>query len=574
MSSSRRYPVDISNDDDSAQLSADGDATAVDPDDSSVTSGDVADLLRGGGKFLLQGPSVKELNHKLRLTRDEMRLLQEENTRLRAREIEISSLSLRLQQQFSATQQQVDGLKASVRLLLLNPISDEEYVRIEGLSEDKRDLLDTIKVGIYQQLGSLRNRAEGAMKRSNELAADVASLTASNKSLTRELADVNVSHEHELGSLRRQMTQLEQRGATVAELTAKVADLESRLQNAHIHQEDFINAKILAAAKTNECARLSVALKEAESDAARHRTLSECCEQKLDILKAEYYDTRLKYNQQVMELESRLRLADEKLKLMGDVELEAEIFISNMAVAIQEGSGSLSLMDGGGSSLQLAGSIPPSRTLQHALIVTKRCISLENSIASMKQQLTHKDAQIARLQQSLEHARSVLQNSNSPYAVVERTMEKLGKDVEDLQKANDLLREENAILSDKVSKSVRDAEVLARHRAELMKMRATLTQLAQENAHGSPQQHHSQRAVTQFVAASPSKDAGSPQRQQQPKQRSQASQQHQGHSEGFASSINVAAPMIEPRTSTISVPQIFRASDGSTSFTPEAIEIS
>ena len=272
--------------------------------------------------------------------------------------------------------------------------------------------------------------------------------------------------------------------------------------------------------------------------------MSECCEQKLDILKAEYYDTRLKYNQQVMELESRLRLADEKLKLMGDVELEAEIFISNMATSIHDGS-----MDGGMGQLT---AIPPSRTLQHALVVTKRCISLENNLVAQKQQLAHKDAQIARLQQSLEHARSVLQNSNAPYVVVERTIEKLTRDVEDLQSANQLLREENTALSDRVAKASRDGEVLARHRAELHKMRATLTQLAQG--------HRVEQQAVQLIGSPTLDRVRSPRRKQNDQQQAE---------------IIVNAARLDTRSQPISsAPPLLRAADGSTMFSPELIEIS
>ena len=54
-------------------------------------------------------------------------------------------MSIALQQRFQSMSG-VDGLSATIRTQLLDPISEDEYHRIEELPATQRDLVDTIKL--------------------------------------------------------------------------------------------------------------------------------------------------------------------------------------------------------------------------------------------------------------------------------------------------------------------------------------------------------------------------------------------------------------------------------------------
>ncbi|RNE97588.1 uncharacterized protein Tco025E_09412 [Trypanosoma conorhini] len=447
--------------------------------------------------------SSKELLRRIERQQDEIRVLQEENTRLRAREVEVSALTLRLQQQFGATQSQVDRLKSQVRMELMNPITEEEYTAIESLEEGKRDLLDTVKLGIYQQLGSMRAAKDAAMRRSTEMATETTRLTRENRELQQRLKELEAVVEAERQSFRRQLQEVEQRGSGVVELEGKVRDLESRLKNAYVDQEQFLTAKLNASVKTEEATRLGVRLREAEMEAERYKTVAECSEQKLDILKSEYYELKLKNSQRVLELEACLKGAEEKLKTLSDLELESELFVSNLAM---QSGGQMALTaaptfasaagdDGAPAAASAAPSLsnyeswlalPRSRKLAHALTVTKRCLQLENRLSVLQHDVEFKDKQIARLQASLDMAREALNNSNSPFAMVERTVERLTRENEELHDKTVSLSEENALLRQRLEQRTADVQVLCGHRKELLRIQRVLRRLGLEGKVADP----------------------------------------------------------------------------------------
>ncbi|RNF06561.1 hypothetical protein TraAM80_03980 [Trypanosoma rangeli] len=446
--------------------------------------------------------SSKELLRRIERQQDDIRLLQEENTRLRAREVEVSALTLRLQQQFGATQSQVDRLKSQIRMELTNPITEEEYRAIESLEEGKRDLLDTVKLGIYQQLGSMRAAKDSAVQRSTEMATETTRLTRENRELQQQLKELEAAVEAERRSLRRQLQEMEQRGSGVVELEGKVRDLESRLKNAYVDQEQYLTAKLNASLKTEEVTRLGVRLREAEMEAERYKTVAECSEQKLDILKSEYYELRLKNSQRVMELEACLRGAEEKLKTLSDLELESELFVSNMAMQ-SEGqmmlTAAAAFTAAGGDGAPAASSsaaplsnyeswlaLPRSRKLAHTLTVTKRCLQLENRLSALQYDVEFKDKQIARLQASLDMAREALNNSNSPFAMVERTVERLTQENEELHNKVMTLSEENTLLRQRLEQRTADVQVLCGHRKELLRIQRLLRRLGLEGKLSDP----------------------------------------------------------------------------------------
>ncbi|CBH12768.1 hypothetical protein, conserved [Trypanosoma brucei gambiense DAL972] len=442
--------------------------------------------------------SSRELLRRIEQQKDEITVLKEENTRLRAREVEVSALTLRLQQQFSATQLQVDRLKSQIRMELINPVTEDEYRAIEALEESKRDLLDTVKCGIFQQLGSMRASRDTAARRASELATEVARLTDENKELQQRIKETETVLDVERQSFRRQLQEAEQRGSLVTELEGKLRDVETRLKNAYIDQEQFLTAKLNASVKTEDATRLTLRVREAEMDVERYKTAAECSEQKLDILKGEYYELKLKNTQRIMELEACLRAAEEKLKTLSDLELESELFISNLA---QQADGQLTFSSmsaasaGGGvvgdkaaptstnalSSYESWLALPRSRKLAHTLTVTKRCLNLENRLTALQHDIEFKDKQLARLQTSLEMAREALNNTNSPFAMVERTVEKLTADNEELHNKVMNLSEENALLRQRLEQRTTDVQVLCNHRKELLRIQRILRRLGLEN---------------------------------------------------------------------------------------------
>ncbi|CCD18869.1 hypothetical protein TRVL_03331 [Trypanosoma vivax] len=438
--------------------------------------------------------STQGLVQRIDQQREEMRILKEENTRLRAREVEVSALALRLQEHFSSTQSQVDRLKSQIRVELLNPVTEEQYNAIEALEESKRDLIDTVKLGIFQQLGLMKASRDTAVKRATELATEAARLTEENRELNQRLKEMESVVEVERQSFRRQLREAEQRGSMVVELEGKLKDMESRLKNAYVDQEQFLTAKLNASVKTEDAARLAVQLREAEMNAERYKTSAECSEQKLDILKSEYYELKLKNSQRVMELESCLKAAEEKLKTLSDLEMESELFISNLA---QQSDGQLAFVsasmavgghtgngaDAANPSTSALGNyeswlaLPRSRKLAHTLTVTKRCLHLENRLMALQHDLDFKEKQVARLQASLEMAREALNNSNSPFAMVERTVEQLTADNEELSKRVSLLVDENALLRQRLEQRTADVQVLCKHRGELLRIQRILRRL-------------------------------------------------------------------------------------------------
>lgn len=434
--------------------------------------------------------SPKELLARIERQRDEMRLLQEENVRLKSREVEVSALTLQLKSKLNATQQQVDSLKSQVHLQLANPISEQEYNSIDALPEGKRDLLDTVKLGIFRQLGALRASTQSATKRAADLSTTVAELTQRNNDLQLQLAEAQAMAQSAKEHAVQRDKEKDALTSRVAELEGNLKDLESKVRNAYLDQEHYLTAKLTAQVKTDEVARLSVRLEEAEMDCARYRTSAECSEQKLDILKGEYYELKLKYSQRVLELESCLKASEEKLKTLGDLELESELFIANMAQQSAEGGRG----GGGGETLGLIGlssaeggttgnayeswlALPRSRKLAHTLVVTKRCLHLENKVQSLQHDLEFKDKQLTRLQVSLSAARDALNNVNSPYALVEKTLDELTSENERLRDKLSVTTEDNRQLRQQLEQRTADVQVLCRHRKDLLRMRKLLRRL-------------------------------------------------------------------------------------------------
>ncbi|KAG5487327.1 hypothetical protein LSCM4_07817 [Leishmania orientalis] len=426
--------------------------------------------------------SPKQLMRRLEQQQQEMNLLREKNILLESREVEISSLTLRLQERINATQSQVDHIKAQVHLQLSNPITEEEYQRIEALAETQRDLVDVIKLGIYRQLGSLRASQQAATKRAAELSTSLAQLQQDNSDMKVRLAEYESLGETEKEKADKCARQMASQQARIAELEGHIASLEAKNRSMYVDQEQYLSAKLTAQIKTDEVARLSVRLEESEMDTQRYRANAECMEQKLDILKSEYYELKLRYGQRVLELESALKASEEKLKTLGDLEMESQLFISNLAASSQgEVAFSTDAADTatGRTTTAYEGwlALPRSRKLAHTLVVTKRCLHLENKVSALEHDLEFKQAQMARLQVALDGARDALHNINSPYVLVEKAMTELTDENEALKQKVSILEEDNKELQRKLKQYGSNLRVLTHHRKELLRIKKMLRQL-------------------------------------------------------------------------------------------------
>lgn len=432
--------------------------------------------------------SPKQLLRRLEQQQQEIRLLQNENTTLKSREVEVSSLTVYLQDRINATQNQIDRIKTQVLLQLSNPITEAEYNRIEAMPEPQRDLVDAMKLGIYRQLNALRTSQQAATQRAAELSTTLAQVQQDNADLKVRLAEYESQGDSEREKMEKRNRQLASQQARIAELEGTLSSIEAKNKSLYVDQEQYLSAKLTAQIKTDEVARLAMRLEEAEMDTERYRANAECCEQKLDILKAEYYELKLDYGQRVLKLESALRASEEKLKTLGDLEMESELFISNLTasangeVSFDSPAGVVTDTksgDGGDrtSTYESWLALPRSRKLAHTLVVTKRCLHLENKVSSLEHELEFKQTQMARLQVALDGARDALNNINSPYVLVEKAMDELATKNEALKRKVDVLEHEKAELQVKLQRCGENMRVLTRHRTELLRIKKMLRQL-------------------------------------------------------------------------------------------------
>jgi len=434
--------------------------------------------------FLERLPSSpRDLLRRLERQKAEIDVLRANNHRLQTREVEVSALAVQLQQQIGATQSQVDRLKHNIQEELTHPITEADYQRIDATPESGRDLVDAVKIGIFRQIGTLRASQQAAVKRAAEMSAELAKLNDEHKEMQLRLAESEAVRASEKEAHQRRLHQGATQDAKIVELESVIRDLQARYKGSMVEQENYLQAKMTAQLKTEEVARLAVRLEETEMDAERHRANAECCEQKLDILKAEYYEVKLKHGQRILELESCLRAADEKIKCLGDLEMESELFISNLAEhmpadgAERDFVAATTSRRADGASYESYLALPRSRKLAHTLIVTKRCLHLENQVSSLQHDVEFKDKQIQRLQVSLEAARDALNSINSPYALVEKTVMELTDTNERLHEKVKLMEEDNQQLRDRLAQRNADVEVLTRHRKELLHMKKLLGRL-------------------------------------------------------------------------------------------------
>ena len=286
-------------------------------------------------------------------------------------------------------------------------------------------------------------------------------LTAKCRHLEQDVADLKALHDSDTASTAiHHCIELKNAEVSVSGNCGRRAKVTIRVCRAGA----ALSSKLTAVSKTNELQRTQLLLKEAQSEVDFHKTEAQCSEQKLDILKSEYYELKLQHSQRVMELEAALRLAEEKLKVLGDMEMEAEAFLTNIATAVEDNG----LSGGGSTSGVLAEAcgrmlcVPTSRNVHHAVTVTKKCLSLENQLVVSQGEVRQLQLRNKKLESSLEMCRSALNNTNAPFALAERSVEMLSEENEQFRSQLKALRGENT-QSTKVDQLTADVSLLSRH---------------------------------------------------------------------------------------------------------------
>ena len=432
--------------------------------------------------FLETGPSLsvpatntnKALHRQLQQQRIAMDTQKKENAilerkvaDLKGREQSLAGMAMEGRERWSEQQRQIANLKLTLHQQLQSPITDEEFAVLETKNEEDRDLVDTIKLNVYKQIAVLKKSRDSAVRTGGDLSAQVSSLESKLCSAEDRLRTTKEQHSIEKDTLRAQLDEAELKGNQLSVLQAKYNDAEHRLRTTSNDREQYFTTKMELNAKSNECMRLEIQLKEIEDKFISSTTESQCLTEKLDILKSQFYESQLAHEQRRLDLENQLRVATDQVTTLKDLELEAEVFMSNIA------GGEV----GTGGNLLLPYDVPVSRRLQHSVSVTKRALTLENQLVAVKHDLRMNQDQVAKLTSSLAMAKQALSTNGQPYALVEEAMETKDREIDMLKSKLLAVESENSVLHDRCSHLGADVSVLHRQRQELASMKEALRSL-------------------------------------------------------------------------------------------------
>lgn len=275
-------------------------------------------------------------------------------------------------------------------------------------------------------------------------------------SLLREARD---SASSEVSRMRQQYAVLESDYNTLKEQTRE------KLDN---YEREIFELRIEVANRTNDGRRHDLASQESTSEIQRLRTDRDCLQKKLDVLKQEFYDTRAAYQQQVTALQSKLEAQESQLEMFKSLETEAEVFMQHLAQAssaseASEVAGIRALMD-----------VPSSRRAAHTISVTKRCLALENQVSLLKHEQGLAELKHQKLVEELERARAALQDTNSPYLLLEKAIEQRDQEIGRLRDRVKISEEELSAAMRRAQLLAQDVQVLTTHRAEVLRLRDAL----------------------------------------------------------------------------------------------------
>ena len=344
--------------------------------------------------------------------------------------------------------------------------------------------------------------------------------TSYQRQLEAELERLRKSHGEELDRVRgvaRDVSQRESvvlreaRDAALLEVHRARQELEEEKQNHKLTQQtaqsgheqmqsQLFELRMAVATKTNEALRLDLSYRETLAIADDSEEQCKLLQKKLEVLKEEFYDMKAGFKERVVELEGRLKVQDEQLGRIGDIEKEAEVFLGTLAASC--GPGSQQEGNPGGTAgsttanllhlqsptervaTQLLGDVPTSRRVAHIVTVTKRALALENKVQLLQHDASVREQRVTKLERDLDMARHALQNVHAPYALVEASLRKAEQELEKLTAENGILRAENDSLLDANRQLVQDVQRLTSHRDEISRIRAALVSYQQHQQRG------------------------------------------------------------------------------------------
>jgi hypothetical protein len=212
---------------------------------------------------------------------------------------------------------------------------------VEALHSEREALRGRYDRQLQIEADRLRQAAADDVERTREIARENSERECRTLRESRDAAGLEVAR------LRREVEELRAAGET------QRADEKVKYDAAHSQQ---FEQRMLLATKASECLRAEVLLKESEDAAARAQSQVDALSRKLDILKSEFYDLRVLHNEKVTQLENVVTAQQEKLRLLDDMELEAEVFMTTLA----------------SDSSRALETLPASRRQHHLIATTRR----------------------------------------------------------------------------------------------------------------------------------------------------------------------------------------------------------
>jgi hypothetical protein len=356
--------------------------------------------------------------------------------------------------------------------------------RVEGshsASKEREELRATFERHLNAELSRYREQYNEDLSRMRD---------ATREANERELKSAREARDNESSEGMRLRAELEEAKTALENLRVLHT---TKLEQAVMVQHDL---KMQLSSKTHEAMRLDLQLKEAEELKRALKTEADCLLRKLDILKEDFYNLQAQHRDEQNAVNAKLSVQDEQLALMRDMELEAEVYLANVA---------RSDTDPREAAAALA-DIPASRKVTNAITVTRRALSLENEVEMLKTDKAAAEAKILSLTEQLDMHKNALRHGNSPFTLFEEALDRKEQELERTRQVEKILRGQLTALEEKLRVALQDVRVLQAHRAELVRIKAYLQEVqsvlpprlllpssqqhAQQHSHQHSHHHH------------------------------------------------------------------------------------
>jgi chromosome segregation ATPase len=327
--------------------------------------------------------------------------------------------------------------------------------RVEGshsASKEREELRATFERHLNAELSRYREQYNEDLARMRD---------ATREANERELKSAREARDNESSEGMRLRAELEEAKTALENLRVLHT---TKLEQAVMVQHDL---KMQLSSKTHEAMRLDLQLKEAEELKRALKTEADCLLRKLDILKEDFYNLQAQHRDEQNAVNAKLSVQDEQLALMRDMELEAEVYLANVA---------RSDTDPREAAAALA-DIPASRKVTNAITVTRRALSLENEVEMLKTDKAAAEAKILSLTEQLDMHKNALRHGNSPFTLFEEALDRKEQELERTRQVEKILRGQLTALEEKLRVALQDVRVLQAHRAELVRIKAYLQEV-------------------------------------------------------------------------------------------------